>query len=167
MNRSIIAARYTFPVIELAPIVMDLDRTVDEMVAGLWNTNPDITSEHFPDCRRGSRGLQEARLWLAKPLEDRQHRPEEEVRRRLEEAGFVPEDLPQLACLKEHADELWAAGMHFVAALGSSSVWRGSDGGYSPYLILNPDDRGFHLHWIGSEWGGPVWFVVRRGERSD
>ena len=162
MSSGIVVAHYIYPVIEFAPMVVDLDRSVEEMVAGLLNTNPDLTSEHFPDCRRGYTGPREARLFRAKPLQDRQHVPLEEVLRRLDASGFIPEDLPQLAQLKDHADELWAAGVHFVAALGAGSVWQGPDGGYHPYLILHPEDRGFHLHWLESEWGGPVWFVVSR-----
>lgn len=161
-STGVIVAHHTYPVIELAPMIVTFDETVEEMVAGLLNTNSDITSEHFPECRRGRTGQEEATLLLAKPLHDRQHAPVEEVLRRLDGSGFVPEDLPQLARLKDHADELWTAGVHFVGAVGASSVWRGPDGGYYPYLILDPLDRGFHLHWAESEWGGPVWFVVRR-----
>jgi hypothetical protein len=162
VSSGIIVAHYTYPVIELAPLVVTFDETVEEMVAGLLNTNADITSANFPECRSGKTGSEEARLFLAKPLQDRQHRPAEDMLRRLDEAVFVPQGLPQLARLKERADELWAAGVHFVGALGDGSVWQGPDGGYRPYLILNPDDRGFHLHWLESEWGGPVWFIVAR-----
>lgn len=162
MSNGVILAHYTYPVIELAPMVVTFDNTVEEMVGGLLNTNPDITSEHFPDCRRGRSGQAEARLFLAKPCHGREHLPAEEVLRRLEGSRFVPEGLPQLAALKDHADELWAAGVHFVGALGDGSVWEGPDGGYRPYLILNPEDRGFHLHWLGSDWGDPTWFIVSR-----
>jgi hypothetical protein len=162
VSSDIIVAHYTYPVIELAPMVVTFDETVEEMVAGLLNTNPDLTSGNFSECRRGKTGSEEARLFLAKPLHDRQHLPMAEVLRRLDEAGFVPEGLPQLAKLKNHADELWAAGVHFVGALGAGSAWQGPDGGYHPYLILNPEDRGFHLRWLESEWGGPVWLVVSR-----
>lgn len=162
MSRTVIAAHYTYPVIELAPVVVRFDQSVEEMVSGLLNTNPDITSAHFPHCRRGRSAAEKAPLFLAKPLHDREHEPREEVARRLEQSGFAPEDLPQLAALKDHADELWAAGVRYVGALGSASVWRGPDGDYAPYLILNPEDRGFHLHWLEGDWGGPLWFVVRR-----
>jgi hypothetical protein len=162
VSSGIIVAHYNYPVIELAPAIARFDQTVEEMIAGLPNNNPDITSAHFAECRRGKTSQEEAKLFLAKPLHDRQHLPMEEVLRRLDEAGFVPEDLPQLALLKHHAGELWAAGVSFVGALRASSVWQGPDGGYAAYLILNPEDRGFHLHWLGGEWGGPVWFVVSR-----
>ena len=162
MSSSIIAAHYTFPVIELAPVVVRFDQTVEEMVAGLLNTNPEITSEHFSECRGGKTGAEEARLFLAKPLDHRTHRPKEEVLRRLDAAGFVPEDLPQLAALRDHCDELRAAGISFIGVLGDNSIWQGPDGGYQPYLILNPEDRGFHLHWLESEWGDLTWIVVSR-----
>ena len=162
MSSGIVVARHDFPVVDLAPLVARFDQTVEHMIAGLPNNNPDITSAHFAECRRGRTGQEEVRLFLAKPLHDRQHLPVEDVLRYLDEAGFVPEDLPQLALLKDHADELWAAGVYYVSALGVSSVWQKPDGGYAVYLILNPEDRGFHLHWLGGEWGGPVWFVVSR-----
>lgn len=141
-----------------------LDQTVEEMIAGLPNNNPDITSAHFPYCRAGKTGQEEARLFLAKPLRERQHFPTEDVLRRLAGARFVPEDLPQLSLRKDYGDELWAAGVYYVAALGSNSAWQKPDGGYAVYLILNPEDRGFHLHWLGGDWGGQTWFLVRREE---
>ena len=165
MSRGIIAARHDYPVIELAPMVADLDQSVEQMIAGMPNNNPDITSAHFAACGAGKTGRQRARLFLAKPLHDRQHVPKEEVLQRLDAAGFVPGDLPELALLKDHADELWAAGVCFVGALGADSVWQGPDGGYAPYFILNPEDRGFHLHWLEGDWGGPVWFMVKAKAR--
>jgi hypothetical protein len=161
MKRGIIAARYDYPVIELRPLTVDFGQTVEEMVAGQQNTNAQITSAHFPECRRGKRPA-ELRLFLVKPLQTRQHLPKEDVVQRLADAGFAPVDLPELAALKDHADELWAAGVPFAAALGEASIWQGPDGGYSPYLILNPEDRGFHLHWMEGEWSGLVWFLVSR-----
>ena len=177
MASGTIVARHDFPVIELAPLSAGLGRTVEEMIAGLPNNNPDITSAHFPDRRGGRAGQEEARLFLAKPLQDRQHLPTDDVLRRLDEAGLVPEGLPQLALLKDHADELWAAGVCYVAALAPDSIWPQADGGYAAYLILNPEDRGFHLHWLGAdtaggtkvvpeeyraELNGQLWFVVSR-----
>lgn len=177
MSSGIIVARHDFPVVELAPLAVGFDRTVEEMIAGLPNNNPDITSAHFPECRGGKAGQEQVRLFLAKPLHDRQHLPTEEVLRRLDEAGFVPEGLPQLAPLKDHADELWGAGVYYVAALAANSVWQKPDGGYAVYLIVNPEDRGFHLHWLGADTaggtkvvpqdyradlGGQLWFVVSR-----
>lgn len=163
VNSGIVVAHYTYPVIELAPMIVTFDETVEQMVAGLLNTNPNLTSEQFPEYRGGKTGAEEVRLFLAKPLHDGQHLPLVEVLRRLDGSGFVPKGLPHLARLKDHADELWARGVHFVAALGTGAMWQGPDGGYHPYLILNPEDRGFHLHWLESDWGDPVWFVVGRG----
>jgi hypothetical protein len=162
MKQGLIAARYDCPVIELRPLAVDFSRTIEDMVGGLQNTNADITSAHFPECRRGKSGAAELRLFLAKPLQTRQHLPKEDVVQRLADNGFVPVDLPELAALKDHADELWAAGVPFVTALGDASVWQCPDGGYSPYLILNPEDRGFHLHWLEGEWSGLVWSLVSR-----
>ena len=177
MSSGIIVARHDFPVIELAPLMARLDRTVEEMIAGLPNNNPDITSAHFPECWGGKTGQAGAGLFLAKPLQDRQHLPTEDVLRRLDEAGFVPEGLPQLALLKDHAHELWAAGVCYVIALAPYSIWQQPDGGYAAYLILNPEDRGFHLHWLGAdtmggtkvvpeeyraELNGQLWFIVSR-----
>jgi hypothetical protein len=164
MSSGIIAARHDFPVIELAPMAVRYDQTVEEMIAGLPNNNPDVTSGHFPECRRGKTGREDVRLLLARPFHDRQHVPPENHLGRLDEAGLVPEGLPQLALLKDHAEELWAAGVHFVAALASNSIWQKPDGGYAVYFILNPEDRGFHLHWLGGDLGGEIWLLARRKE---
>ena len=161
----IIAARYDFPLIELAPLAADRAATVEELVAGLPNTNPEITSAHFGGVLAAPHREDTSRLLLAKPLHDRQHLAREQVVRLLQEAGLEPADLPQLALLKAHTDELWEAGVRFVGALGARSVWAAPDGAYAVYLICNPADRGFHLHWLESEWGGPVWFLVRRKSR--
>jgi len=161
VSSSIILARHDIPVIELAPMVAEFGQTVEEMIAGMPNNNPDITSAHFPECRRGKTGREEVRLLLAKAVHERQHIPTEDVLRRLDEAGFIAEDLPGLALLKGHADELWSAGIYCVIALGPHSVWHKPDGGYAVYFILNPEDRGFHLHWLGGDLGGQLWFLVR------
>jgi hypothetical protein len=166
VSSDIMVAHYTYPVIELASVVVRFDQTVEDMIAGMLNNNPDITSANFAACRGGRKRRAKARLFLAKPLHDREHVAMEEVLRRLGETGFVPEGLPQLAALKEHADELWAAGVPFVGGLASDSAWQGPDGSYAPYFILNPEDRGFHLHWLEGDWGGPTWFVVSREERQ-
>jgi hypothetical protein len=181
VNGGIIVARRDFPVIELAPLTVSFDRTVEAMVAGLPNSNPDVVSAHFPACRGGNTGEARARFSLAKPLHDRQHAPTDDVLGLLDAAGFVPEGLPQLAVLKDHADELWAAGVYYVAALAPDSIWQQPDGGYAAYLILNPNDRGFHLHWLGpdsaggtkavpeeqrAELNGQLWFLVSRKERG-
>jgi hypothetical protein len=173
MTSGIIVARRDLPVIELAPMVARLDQTVEDMIAGMPNNNPDITSAHFPtagaagrarslECRSGKTGQEEVRLCLAKPVHDREHLQTADVLRRLDQAGFVPEDLPQLCLLKDHAEELWAAGVYYVIALGPDSIWQKPDGGYAVYFILNPEDRGFHLHWLGGDLGGQLWFLVRR-----
>jgi hypothetical protein len=181
MKRGLIAARWDFPVLELTPPTLRLDLTVEAMIAGLPNNHPDLTSAHFPACCDATGGQTRGRLLLAKPLQDRQHRPTEDVLRLLDEAGFAPAGLPHLAALKEYADELWEAGVCYVAALASDSIWVQPDGRYAPYLLLNPRDRGFHLHWLGpdpagrttlvpedqrAELNGQLWFLVRRKEKE-
>ncbi len=177
MNRGIVATRWEFPVIELAPLRAGSARTVEEMIAGLPQNNPEITSANFAACVRDQTGPAAAGLLLAKPLDDRQHQRVEDILRGLDEAGLIQADLPELALLKDHADELWAAGVYYVGALGSNSIWWKPEGGYAVYLILNPADRGFHLQWIGAdtaggtkdvredfrgELNGQLWFLVRR-----
>lgn len=164
MRNCIIAARHGFPLIELAPVAADLGRTVEEMIAGLPNNNPEITSAHFPECRTAPAAQGQATLFLAKPLNDREHIPVPDVLGRLDAAGFAPVDLPQFALLKDYADELWSAGVCCAGALGPNSIYRKEDGGYAVYLITNPEDRGFHLHWLECDWGGETWFLVRRKE---
>ena len=162
MSDGIIVARHDFPVIELAPVTVDFSQTIEQMVAGLANTNPGITSAHFPDCRDGREGREEAALVLAKPLHDREHMPRDVVLARLEGTGFQPAGLPYLAALKPHADELLAAGVHYLNAGAANSIWPGPDGGYAVYFLLNAEDRGFELHWLEGDWGGQVWWLCHR-----
>ena len=177
MSSPVIAARQDFPMIELSPLAVRAGETVEEMVAGLPNNNPEITSAHFPACESARPAGGESGLFLAKPMHDRQHLPTDEVLRLLDAAGLVPAGLPELAALKKHADELWAAGVYYIIALSRDCIWQQADGGYAPYLILNPLDRGFHLHWLGADTAGgtkavaddqradlpgQLWFLVRR-----
>ena len=178
----IIATRWDFPIVELRPLRNGSARTVEEMIAGLPHNNPDITSARFPRCQGGPAGKTVAGLLLVKPLGDREHEPTDSILRRLDAAGLAPEGLPQLALLKDHADELWAAGVYYVCALEANSVCWASDGGYVVYLIPNPADRGFHLQWIGADTAGgtvavrdeyrgdlngQLWFLVRRKEPGE
>ena len=175
----IIATRWDFPVAELRPLPIGPARTVEEMIAGLPHNNPDISSANFAACQGGPAGQTAAGLLLVKPLQDRAHEPIDDILQRLDAAGLVPEGLPQLALLKDYADELWAAGIYYVAALGANAIWRKPDVGYVVYLILNPADRGFHLQWIGADTAGgtvtvpddrrgdlngQLWFLARRKE---
>jgi hypothetical protein len=174
MSSSVIAARHDFPVLELAPLEVSSGQTVEDMVAGLPHNHPDLTSEHFSACRSTGAG---GTLFLAKPLADRQHRPVDDLLRLLDAAQFAPVGLPELAALKQHADELWAAGVYNAIALARECLWEQPDGRYAPYLVLNPEDRGFHLQWLGpdseggtkavpeevrAELNGQMWFLVRR-----
>jgi hypothetical protein len=163
MGRSVIVARRDFPVIELAPLAARPDLTIEELIAGLSNNHRDITSAHFAAVAPAQ---ETPGLYLAKPLENRQHLRVDDLLQRLEAAGFVPADLRQLALLAEDADELWAAGVCYIAALGANSIWRQPDGNYAAYLILNPADRGFHLQWLGhdTEGGTKVIDEAYRGE---
>jgi hypothetical protein len=177
----IIATRWSFPIAELRPLRAGSAGTVEEMIAGLPHSNPDISSANFPACHGGPAGQTAAGLLLAKPLQDREHEPADSIRRRLDAAGLVPEGLPQLALLKDHADEFWAAGVYYVGVLAANSIWWKPDGGYVVYLILNPADRGFHLQWIGADaaggtiavrdeyqgdLNGQMWFLTHRKEQG-
>ncbi len=161
MSTPIIAARHAFPIIELAPLAVSPARTVEELIAGLSHNNPELTASALPPVRGQASG---SALFLVQPVHPREHVPMETVLPRLEEAGFTPAAFPELASLKGHADELWAAGVFYVATLGPDALLQKPDGGYGVYLITNPEDRGFHLHWLGGDWGGETWFLVRRCE---
>ena len=182
IDGGIIAKRWDFPIVELRPLRIGSAQTVEEMIAGLPHNNPDISSANFTACQGGPAGETAAGLLLVKPLPDREHEPTDDIRKRLDAAGLVSEGLPQLALLKHHADELWAAEIYYVGVLEANSIWWKPDGGYVVYLILNPVDRGFHLQWIGADTAGgtvavrdeyrgdlngQLWFLVRRKEPGD
>ncbi|MDH7569399.1 MAG: hypothetical protein QHJ73_07425 [Armatimonadota bacterium] len=164
MSEALIAARCSFPVVELTPIAARGGESVEEMVSGPFNNHPDITSAHFPRCVASSATGGEVRLLLVKPVDDRGRAAPDEVLQRLDEAGFVPEELASLALLKAHADALWNAGIYYILALGPHSVWEGPDGRYAVYFIANPADRGFSLYWLEGDIGGHMWLLVRRRE---
>jgi len=162
----IIVARHEMSVIELAPVKINYGLTVEEMIAGFAGNSPDITSEHFPNCRAGRTG--EAELFfsicLVKPVPTRQHLSDAEVEKRVEAAGFVFEELPALAPFKEegNASELWNAGVGHILVLGANSRWRNADGVYVVGLRLRASVRGFSAYRLEDNLRSEDWVVCRK-----
>ena len=158
---SIIVAHQAIETIELAPHNINHDQTVEEMVSGLSYANPDLTDANFPNVNGGKTGIEEVKLFDVRPVPSGQSWATDKVLATLDEAGFVPEDLPALAVQKDYIDELRAAGVNYLIALGDGSRWRDSGGDVCvPYLSL--EDRGFDLYYLGRQWYDDDWFVVRR-----
>jgi len=161
----IIVAKHEMATIGLAPVEINHDQSVEEMVGGFNFSNSDINSENFPNVNGDKLGSEDVNLLLVRPIPSGKRYSTEKVIEMLDRAGFIPEDIPALSPLKakENADELWYAGVRFITALGENSRWLLPGGFvYVAYLDLSPDDRGFGLYSLGRGWSGDDWFVVRR-----
>lgn len=169
-KKLIVVAEYNLPIVVLAPLPINYDLTVEEMVAGV-SKDKDITSKHFPNCRAGKTGVEEAQLFLIRPVPLRTTVPfrkilsTQDVEKILNRVGFICEEIPALAALKKHYDELWAQGIEFIAALGPNSRWVNpavDDDTGDLCLILDPDARGFNILSISCGWDSDDWFICRR-----
>jgi len=164
---SLIVRRQSLPTIELAVRKIDHGLSVEEMIVGYEGNSSDLTSANYPDCHAGKTGIEEASLLLVQAVPGDGSEDTDEVLRIIDEVGFILlGELPDVAVLKDPADcdELWAAGVKYVTALGPNSRWQGPDSGdvYVVCLRLDPDNRSFSDYWFGHRWYGYDWFVVRR-----
>jgi len=162
-----IIVEHEMPVIELTPLGVNYDLTVEEMIAGLRNNNPNITSEHFPNCRSGRTGIvTEIGLCLVKPVPSGHGYSDPKAEEMVTAAGYSFEELPVLGVLKEHADELWNAGIQYIVARGPNSRWQRPGGARVVYFGLDPEDRGFGLRRLEVGWSDDVWFLCRKSQPS-
>jgi len=150
-------------VAKLKPLIINYDLTVEKMIAGLPDNDTNVTSEHFPDCRAGKTGIEEAQLFLVKPVPSGKRLPTQDVEEILDK-DFVREELPALAVLKEYCDQLRAQEIQFITALGPNSRWANPDGGDVSVPCLGPHfvHRGFSLLLVEKDWFDYDWFVCRR-----
>jgi len=165
----IIVARHGMPIIELTPMGVNYDLTVEEMIAGYAQSDPDITSEHFPNCRSGRTGIvTEIGLCLVKPVSSGsgQGYSDSKVEEMVTAAGYSFEELSVLGALKEHADELWNAGIWYIVARGPNSRWRSPLGLDVVCFNLYPGYRRFDLNRLENSWRGFDWFLCRKSQPS-
>lgn len=168
--KRIIVARH-LPRVELAPLRVNYDLTVEEMIAG-YPSDTDITSVHLPNCRRGKTGVvTEQGLCLVNPTRPHYGYSDPKVARTITAAGYIFEEMPVLASLKDHAKELWEAGIEHIVARGSQSSWKTPDYGWPPrestYVVrlsLCPTKRRFGTCRIisDSSWWDNEWFLCRK-----
>ena len=163
ISKSIIAERIDENLVRLRLLTINHDDSVEEMVKELLG-NSNITSANFPNCHNGKTGMEEVELFLYRPVPKGGNWSTEKVEKEIDKAGFISADLPELAILKDYANELWEADIrYYVTALGENSRWQDPNGNVRvAYLRLGPDDRRFHLDWLENDWCGSDWFVVRR-----
>lgn len=152
------------------------DLSVAEMIWGPDFTNyPNITSGLFPNCHSGKTGVEEdvkfVAVCLAHLFSWREiaryggYVPTVVVRRRLEERGYVPAELPELAALKDQCDWFWGQHVWFVGALGSNSICTEVDGKErGPALHFSPRGRRYARGFRVSEptWCWRAWFLCRK-----
>lgn len=161
----IVVTRSEMTILELASVEINHNLSVEEMIGYFKNNDSDINSHNFPNVTGGQLGIKGVNLFLARPVPRGDTYFTAKVLTCLDEAGFVPEDLPALSSLnaKQHADELWEAGVGNITTLGEKSHWR--DPNYRvfvPYLVLDPGYRGFRLDLYENGWSEGNWFIVRR-----
>src|SRR3989304_5779355 len=115
-EKSIIVARNEMAMIELAPVEINHDQSVEEMIGDFKFNNSDINSEHFPNVNGGKLGSEDVNLMLVRPVPSGEAYSTEKVLTCLDEAGFIPEDLPALSPLKAkgHADEKGGGGVRDI-----------------------------------------------------
>ncbi len=153
--------------IRIRPLILNYDQTVEQMIAkeGLVNDG-NITSIHFPNCKKKEMGTEEIELFLIAPVPRFTCYSITEVEQAIDKAGFKPADLAELSLLKNHMDDLRDVGIWNVIVLDEKSRWWQTDSienVFVPYLRLGIGSRGFELSKLeGSGWGPGNWFVVRR-----
>lgn len=161
---SIIAERVDDNIVRLRLLTVNHDIAIEEAVKGLPYVNSNITSANFPNCHNGKTGVEEVELYLYRPVPKGENWSYKKVEKAIAKAGFIPADIPDLAVLKDYADELWEADIrYYITAFGKSSRWQDPDGNVGvAYLLLFPAYRRFFLYWLENDWRDGDWFVVRR-----
>lgn len=165
----IIVARNEMATIKLAPVDINHDQSVEEMIGDCKYNNSDINSKNFPNVNGDKLGSEDVSLILARPVIPGERYPTDEVIALFDEASFVSEDIPALSSLKakNHTVELHAAGVHFIYAIGDNSRWQNPRGSVDvAYLRMSSSDGGFGLRDIAFDWKDEDWFVVRRKETT-
>jgi len=164
LTESIIVERIDKNTVRLRLLAVNHDQSVEEAVKGLPYVNSNLTSANFPSCHNGKTGVEEVELFLYRPVPKSENWSHKKVEKAIDKAGFISADMPELAILKDYADELWEADIRFyITAFGASSRWQYPDGFvFVAYLRLFPDFRGFRLYRLEDDWSGRGWFVVRR-----
>lgn len=162
----IIIARHMPEAIELVPLRVDFDQTVQEAVNAkyLSSGESDLIAQNFDWSKRGQTGVNELTLVLVRLVPTHQSWKTDKVLFHLDEAGFIPEDMPALTTIIGHADELYEKGISYVTALGGNSRWQDPDGGVCvPYVFFDLDRViRLSLYCLEEEWRDEDWFVARR-----
>ncbi|KKQ94598.1 MAG: hypothetical protein UT66_C0034G0002 [candidate division CPR2 bacterium GW2011_GWC1_39_9] len=167
-SSGIIVARHVIETIKLAPIRIDHDLEFARIIEGLYGHDSGINYTNIPDCNAGKNGIEEASLFLVRPVPYWQVWLTDRVLSLLDEAGFVQEEFPTLFSLMGHAEELCKARIDNISALGEHSRWRHSNGNiFAPFMSLYAAKFGypafceFESKFIGSKWSEDNWLVVR------
>ena len=170
--------------IELAPILIDYGQPLERMI-GVTGRHLFVAAmeefmegsiryavDYFPNCMAGRTGKQWRNLLLFRPtpLDDRwglQH-----ILSAIDEADFVPEELPSLARLAPISEGLWTVfgGRAFIInSVGPNSLLAKPNGESGKYgLGLQPLEGDLHVTSYGEEdgtmglTGSMTWYVVSR-----
>jgi len=127
--------------IELAPILIDYDRTVEKMMEDpeefenimLECTDGPIgyVTDYFPNCKEGRTGQQVRELLLFRPMRSDMVFGRPRILATIDEAGLVPEELPSLVSLMPIAADLWSVfggKVQIIHTVGPNTLWQSASG---------------------------------------
>jgi hypothetical protein len=171
--------------IELAPMVIDYSLPLERMIGdegrkifveGMEEFMEEpirYAVDYFPNCKAGRTGKQWRNLLLFRPtpLDDRWGLPH--ILSVIDEAGFVPEELPSLASLAPISESLWTVfggRAFFINSVGPNSLLARPNGESGKYgLCLQPFEPDLHVTSYvdedgqsGGQSGCMTWYVVSR-----
>lgn len=171
--------------IELVPVIIDYDLTVEKMMADyhpfeyMMEECADrpigYATDYFPGCKEGRTGKQTRELLLYRPVPIGEYWGLSQIQTAIDLAGYVAEELPSLAALFPFVDSLWDLFGHkvsFIHAVGSHSIWQHPDGAIIG-TFLYPNDGETHpwdWRWRRDQSGegqNDNWYVVSRKPTDD
>jgi len=118
-RRQLIVGQPGLAVIELAPREINHDQPLKERFAGL--DADEFDEADFPNRNDEKTGIEVVNLCLVQATAVNDPIPEEEVSKRIDQAGYIARELIDLALLKNDCEELDLAGIAYVYALGKDS----------------------------------------------
>lgn len=170
--------------IELAPLFVDYRQPLERMIGPRGRENfvgameefmegpVRYAADYFPNCNEGRTGQEWRNLLLFRPapLDEPWGLPH--ILSAIDEAGFVPEELPSLLSLAPISESIWAVfgGRVFViASVGPKSLITAPDDPTLYGLTLEPPCGRLRATWYGDEDGASgshsgliTWYLVRR-----
>lgn len=159
--------RHIMETIELVAVEVNHNETVEEMIGTGTHGGNDvwITSTNLPNVHGGKTGVENISPFLVKAVSGVYEGARitfNQVLSKLDEDGWIPEDLPALAALNKErcAEELKAMRIGNINAIGINSRWRNEEGQVCT-PCLDVSGRCFFRNWIPDIFSSSDYFIVR------